>query len=156
SVKAKQPGRAVTHGMGSTTFRHPEYTAFQGLRQRCTNPKSNVYHRYGGRGIECRFKTFEEFFDHVGRRPSSDHSIDRSENNGHYEAGNVRWATQAEQMRNYAGNRFISAFGKTRTLSEWARESKVHIMTLRYRIVIAGWPPEVALTAPRAVQNKRG
>jgi hypothetical protein len=45
--------------------------------------------------------TFEEFFAEVGKKPSPRHSIDRYPNNsGHYERGNLRWATSSQQALN--------------------------------------------------------
>lgn len=85
-----------THGMRHT----PEYRAFHHAKHRCRNPKDKSYPNYGGRGIEFRFESFEEFFAEVGPRPSTKHSIDRIDNDGHYEKGNVRWATQLEQVTN--------------------------------------------------------
>ncbi|MGW3594974.1 hypothetical protein [Streptomyces sp. NPDC005167] len=87
------------HGMRNT----PEWWAWQGMRQRCTNPKSTEWHNYGGRGIRvCAewMSSFEAFFAEVGPRPSGGHSLDRINNNGNYEPGNVRWATASQQQRN--------------------------------------------------------
>lgn len=91
-----------THGMSGT----PEYMAFQSARDRCRNPKNISYPRYGGRGIEFRFGSFEEWFNELGLRPDSDMnrmkyrwSVDRIDNDGHYEPGNVRWATTGTQHR---------------------------------------------------------
>lgn len=73
-------------------------------KQRCTNTSLPGYKNYGGRGIEFRFDSVEQATDwvieNIGYRPSSKHSIDRIDVNGHYEAGNLRWATSKEQANN--------------------------------------------------------
>jgi len=78
----------------------PEYIAYADAKGRCTNPKHQAWENYGARGIEFRFRSFAEFILEVGGRPSSKHSIDRINNDGHYEPGNVRWATASEQQFN--------------------------------------------------------
>jgi hypothetical protein len=43
---------------------------------------------------------FLAFLRDVGPRPTPQHTLDRIDNNGHYEPGNVRWATAKEQFEN--------------------------------------------------------
>lgn len=74
-------------------MRSPEEVAYHSAKQRCTNPKHPHYARYGGRGIEFRFASFKEFIAVIGLRPSPEHELDRENNDGHYEASNVRWVT---------------------------------------------------------------
>lgn len=76
-----------------------EYNTYLRAKGRCTNPRQPDYSRYGGRGIEFRFTSFEQFFTELGRRPPG-LSLDRINNDGHYEPGNVRWATRSQQVRN--------------------------------------------------------
>ena len=75
-----------------------------GAKQRCTNPNSLAYSNYGGRGIEFKFPTVRAFaewvLDNLGVRPSPFHSLDRIDNDRHYEPGNLRWASRSEQARN--------------------------------------------------------
>lgn len=80
--------------------RHPvEYCAFHGAKQRCTNPRNKNFYLYGGRGIKFLFTSFEQFFYELGRCPKG-RSLDRRNNNGNYEPGNVRWATFKQQAKN--------------------------------------------------------
>ena len=88
--------RNTKHGMFGT----PEYVAYHTASARCRLPTNPAYSNYGARGIEFRFGSFEQFFAIVGLRPSPQHSLDRIDNDGHYEPGNVRWATAREQMLN--------------------------------------------------------
>ena len=83
-----------THKMTGTK----EYKAWISMKSRCKNDP-----HYVKRGIKiCEEwdKSFIAFFEHMGRKPSSNYSLDRIDNNGHYEPGNCRWATQSQQMSN--------------------------------------------------------
>lgn len=82
-----------------------EYGIYRQAKQRCTNPNNNSYERYGGRGIEFRFTCYEDFIEELGPRPSRDYSIDRIDNDGHYEKDNVRWATAKQQANNKRNNK---------------------------------------------------
>ena len=84
----------------------PEYRAWYAMKERCS-PKAKNDHKkhYYDRGIRvcqewCGKDGFNKFFSHVGKRPSSDYSLDRINNNGNYEPNNVRWATAIEQHHN--------------------------------------------------------
>jgi len=88
---------ATSHGQSSHKLVTPEYRAFYNAKCRCTDPNRDCY---GGRGIEFRFESFEQFLAELGRKPTPQHSVDRIDNDGHYEPSNVRWATKREQARN--------------------------------------------------------
>jgi hypothetical protein len=83
---------------------HPaEYRIWCAMKTRCHNPNFEKYEYYGGRGITVcdRWRdSFENFLTDMGPRPSAKHSIDRKDNDGHYEPDNCRWATPVEQARN--------------------------------------------------------
>jgi hypothetical protein len=84
-------------------FPRAEYTAWDALIRRCCDPRHARFARYGGRGIrvcERWRQDFMAFFADMGPRPSSAHSIDRRDNDGHYEPANCRWATRSQQQRN--------------------------------------------------------
>ena len=80
-----------------------EYKRWSQIKQRCLNPKCKGWKDYGGRGIKIcdRWKnSFANFLSDVGLRPEPHLTLDRINNDGNYEPGNMRWATRAEQSRN--------------------------------------------------------
>ena len=83
------------HGLSHT----PISESYYGAKGRCDNKSNARYKDYGGRGIEFRFNSVMELFDEIGHRPKG-LTLDRIENNGHYEKGNVRWATYYVQAQN--------------------------------------------------------
>lgn len=133
--------RMRTHGFSKSA----EYRAFRNAINRCNREADPRYKSYGGRGIEFRFKSFEEFIGHIGEKPSADHSLDRINSDGHYEIGNVRWAVQVEQARNKTTNRMVKVNGIARPLSEWAELCGVPYKKAFERIFYGGWSPERAL-----------
>lgn len=103
---------------------------YRRAKARCTNPNIMQWGDYGGRGIEFRFKSFQDFIQEIGPRPLG-YTLDRINNDGHYEVGNVRWATRKEQGQNkriYKTNKFnlsgvclLHPSGKYKTLRFLAR-----------------------------------
>ena len=82
---------------------NPEYHIWLGMKMRCYSEKHIAYKDYGGRGIQVHddwFSDFYAFFQYIGPIPSPFHSIDRIDNDGNYEPGNVRWSTAKEQRKN--------------------------------------------------------
>ncbi len=77
------------------------YDAWHAMLQRCGNPGSTWFHRYGGRGIAVceRWRIFANFLDDMGDPPDG-RTLDRIDGDGDYEPGNCRWATAREQTIN--------------------------------------------------------
>lgn len=133
---------------------YPLYNTWQGMIQRCHNPNESAYADYGGRGIKvCGAwrKDYWAFHNHIGPRPSPEHSIDRINNDGDYEPGNVRWATRAEQLRNTTRNRWITFRGEKKVIQDWANDLGITPICLRRRI--RAWGLEQAMTRPKKAGN---
>jgi len=56
----------------------------------------------------------------MGNRPSSEHSLDRIDNNNGYFPENCRWATIRQQNNNKRDNITISFYGEKLTISQWS------------------------------------
>ena len=93
----------LKHGFASRNKPSPEYKTWVSMLGRCHNAKDRAYRNYGARGIkvcDAWRASFENFIRDMGRRPSKDLTLDRIDNDGNYEPGNVRWATRQAQSRN--------------------------------------------------------
>ena len=92
----------LTHGQAKIKNgkrKSKAYAAYHNAEQRCNNEKHTAYENYGGRGIRFKFSSFEQFFAELGNPPKG-MTLDRKNNEGHYEPGNVHWATHREQNLN--------------------------------------------------------
>lgn len=129
----------------------PEYHVWRNMKKRCTDPRHDHFKYYGGRGIRvCQrwLVSFSNFILDLGPRPSPKHTIERLDNNGNYEPGNVKWATDEEQRRNRSDNSKITWNGETLTVTEWAHRLRIPVETIARR-VRRGWSPEKVVTTPR-------
>lgn len=124
------------------------YRIWSGMLQRCKNPKTRCFGRYGARGIKVckRWLKFENFLADMGERPAGK-SIDRIDNDGNYEPSNCRWATDREQHRNRSDNVRLTFNGTTRSLVEWEECLGLPRGILKDRLR-SGWTTEKALTCP--------
>lgn len=152
--KIAEIGRAKrTHGQTKT----PEYRIWTNMIVRCTNPQDENYHNYGGRGIrmcDAWADSFEAFYRDMGPRPSPQHSVDRIDNDGNYEPGNVQWSTASQQGRNRRTTHFVTVDGISMSLIEAAERSGTPYKVVLSR-VHSGWDAGRALSAPVAKRARR-
>ena len=135
------------HGEAVIGQMTPEYRLYFNAKNRCNNKGNKSYKNYGGRGIEFRFDNFDEFLEEVGRRPSKAYSLDRIDNDGHYEKGNVRWATVLQQAGNRRDNINLTLKGRTQCVRRWATEVGMNPLTVYARLK-RGWCDECAVFMP--------
>jgi hypothetical protein len=126
------------------------------MKARCTNPKAASYSRYGARGIsvcERWLHSFENFLEDMGERPGKGYSIERLNNDKGYCPENCKWATTAEQARNYSRNVLLEHEGRKQCVADWAADKGIKAATLGQRIR-AGWSVADALAVPVTLSNR--
>lgn len=131
-LKANQKP-TLTHGLTGTT----EHRIWKGMNGRCYNKNNAKYPNYGARGIiVCSRwrRSFENFLEDMGKRPSKNLSIDRIDVNGNYEPANCRWATSTQQSRNKTDSHFIETQWGIISLVEASEKSGMNYNTLKSRI----------------------
>jgi hypothetical protein len=85
----------------------------------------------------------------MGEKPSPSHSIDRINNEGHYEPGNCRWALQDVQGNNRSTNIMVTAFGETKNVKAWSKDSRCAVKYwVLWNRINQGNPPELSITHP--------
>lgn len=141
-------------------FKSRLYTTWKAMVFRCHYPSHEAYARYGGLG---KFVCDEWRHDYMAFRSwalanGHDNSLqlDRINNDKGYSAENCRWVTTTQQQRNKGNNVYLTAFGETKTSSEWVKDTRCLISypSLRKRIE-SGRPIEWAISAPPYASVRR-
>lgn len=152
------------------------YRRLAAARERCSNPKHNRFASYGGRGIEYRLPPGKAGVELILARlgpPADGKSLDRIDNDGHYEIDNLRWASASEQTLNsrqtpllVEARRMNLAKRKPhpppvkyrmpdgRPARQVARENGVGDASFKSRVFL-GWSPERAATEPVRRRKRR-
>lgn len=83
-----------------------------GAKDRCVNVKSKRYHQYGGRGIMFKFDSPTAMAVWIMENIPYERAkqIDRIDNNGHYEPGNIRFTTSSVNQSNTTAKKRRNAF----------------------------------------------
>lgn len=102
----------------------PEYAAVKGAIGRCHRESDKQFKNYGARGIAV-FPAWREIsvgtlgvVACIGKRPTPTHSLDRKNNDGNYEPGNIRWADKKTQRSNQRKRARIEQFSGAELVSE--------------------------------------
>lgn len=147
----------LRHGHTRYRKQSKEYIAWLAMKQRCFYKRGIGYKNYGGRGITvCQqwIKSFETFLRDVGYSPGPEYSLDRINNDGNYEPGNVRWIKQIYQAMNRRTSRWLTFQGQSRLLVEWAVILGIDRKRIRSRLR-HGWPVEMALSKPKVIGHPK-
>lgn len=122
------------------------------MKRRCTDPASEYFHLYGGRGIRvCDrwMESFAAFYDDMGPRPKW-RTLDRIDSDGDYTPENCHWATARQQANNKRNNRRVEYDGRMMTVAEIADDAQVGYMALLRRVKDRGQTADEAIAAIRA------
>lgn len=100
---------------GYNRVKHPLYSVWRGMKNRCNNKNLKSYVSYGARGIKVceRWNSFDNFVQDMGKRPAYNYQLERIDNDGNYEPSNCRWATCNEQSQNRRTNKISVDIAKT-------------------------------------------
>ena len=99
-------GKTIQRNVKHNLYSHSLYKTWEGIIQRTTNPQHKSYKNYGARKIKIYdlwLKDLVGFIKYCKTLPNWDDpnlSIDRIDNNGNYEPGNLRFVTRSEQNSN--------------------------------------------------------
>ena len=148
-----QKEQTTTHGLSKSGH----YSRWKNMLGRCEDPSDPAYPDYGARGIKVcdAWHDIEAFVRELPDGYFDGAEIDRIDNDGHYEPGNVQWSTRQENTRNRRSNRNISYLGKSQTLAAWAAEYGMPKARLWHRVVDLGWDIEKALMTPLIDADER-
>jgi len=135
---------------------HPLNATYLNMLRRCYDPVDKDYKNYGARGITvydkwlrkrdgilCQegFWRYAEYIENLEKPSELHNSLDRINNNGNYEPGNLRWATKTTQntnkrpFKNSTGYPGVGKFG-----SRWY--SRVVINGTRIKLGVFDTPEE--------------
>jgi hypothetical protein len=130
--------------------KHPLYSVWANIKQRCLNKKQPKYNDYGGRGIIiCKEweNSFEVFYKWcLDNNWEKGLEIDRLDNNGNYKPGNCRFVNRSQNMNNTRYNTIINYNNETKTLAEWAKELNIPYGRLAQRINKLKMPIQIAFS----------
>lgn len=144
-----------THNLGSKNLRL--YGIWIKMRNRCYNENNNRYHRYGGRGITVcsEWHDYANFYNWANSNGYTDElTIERIDNDKNYCPENCTWITLKEQGYNKSTNYNLTAFGETKTLTEWSIDNRCSVNSgVISKRIRNGYSIEDAITTPSRREN---
>lgn len=136
------------HGMCGTRI----YRIWKQMKTRCSNPNTDDWKDYGGRGItvceewQDNFQAFYEWAMANGYQ--DDLTIDRIDYDKGYSPDNCKWADITTQANNRHTNHLITINGTTKTCMEWIKDTGISKSTF-YQRLRKGISGEALITPPQ-------
>lgn len=136
SCASKQNHLNKDHFLVDTRIDHLLQKRANAMYQRCNNPNDQSYKNYGARGIEFKFNSIKECVDYIKETlPHETYlnlDIDRKDNSGHYEPGNLHLVTRKENLYNKRTNVRVVWKGQSILLNDWKQNPYSHTCSGRY------------------------
>jgi len=152
-ITATQGRLNSTHGQATHGAQSITYRLWRGLKNRAVNGL-NHDKRYSRNGIGMYPEWVDDFvaFDtwitaNLGIRPEG-YQLDRINNDGWYEPGNLRWATRSEQARNRRNTWKTSFMGEVTPVVCLCEIFGLAYDTVLKRVKTQGWTLADALATP--------
>lgn len=131
----------TTHGLK----KHPLYSVYHNMLERCCNRKCPAYKDYGGRGIKvCASwrKDIRNFVEWAENLPTENAwrkglQLDRIDNDGDYSPNNCEFTTRIVNGNHKRNNNYYPYRGQKLTVAEISRESGIEYHKLR-RMLLNG------------------
>lgn len=121
------------------------------IKERCYNPNSKAYKRYGGRGIKMcdewlnDYNSFETWCLNNGFQKHL--AIDRIDNDGDYAPDNCQFVTPKDNNQNRCTTRWYTIDGVTKNIQQWCDHYNIKRCVVDTRLKY-GWDIKDALTKP--------
>lgn len=131
------------------------WDTWRSMHKRCSDPKTNGYNNYGGRGIQVcpEWKDYPTFLSDMGYKPSRKHQLDRIDSNKDYSKDNCRWVSIKENMNNKISTKKIEFDGEILCQSDWAKRLGLSNSTFASRI--ENWGLDKAMSTPHGTSGPK-
>lgn len=142
-------GSARGNGFSCYGIRHPLYSRWCGMKQRCniTTRKDSKHYSLKGVRVCERWQKFENFLADMGPSFIPGTTLHRKDDSKGYEPGNVVWADWHTQNSESAHAKILSIAGISKTISDWCRTYGIKPGAFYVRLK-CGWTIEEALSTP--------
>lgn len=155
-MRAAQTKHGHVGRVAGKKVRSRTYRAWCKMRERCLTKTNKDYDKYAGRNISVCDRwshpdSFPNFLEDMGECPAG-LTLHRVDNDGNYEPGNCIWADWTTQNNCKRNNRMETAFGQTKTRSQWARDYSLSYQDLRYWANKLGIEQALTMLCPERIK----
>jgi len=130
------------------------------MKQKCYGVGTSAYPQCGGKGITVcpEWHDFAAFYEWAMSTGYTDEmEIVREDANGNYEPSNCQWRPKSRHGNNALGNQKLTAFGETKSLTDWARDPRCSVSSAAlYARLLRGWTNhEEIISTPNWIRRRK-